>query len=345
MQKRVFVLVILINLFVASCTNGNTPLPTNNRTQSPTLTPTATPVITTPCPDITPMPTYYVRPKTIYILIDKSTSFRKWRNDAINILSQSLKSALQPGDYVYIGWIGVDSSNPQGLFFSGGVENVEEPDYLPYPDNPLSISNLIYPPPPAETLTSVQIINATATMNTYLTQVAGTATSVSSQAQGTLCEKQFAHIENMKRYASFEAQKADVVHNFVLQHIQPALKEAEKTPYDSKTRIYEALYIASRILQSDIANDSSNSRDYELVILSDMVDVGSDSGTQLKKDFSNVEITMAMLFCPAAISCEETENDWGFSLRNQNNAKDVSFLIIQETTVDRLLNCLVTNEH
>lgn len=344
MRKTAIVWVVFVSLLVVSCANQNLPLQPQDITLSPVLTPTATLVIPTLCAEVTPVLAPIVRPKTIYVLIDKSGSFEQWRKDAISTLFQSMENVLQPGDYIYMGWIGVESSDPRALFFSGEVEQTQELVFLPYPDYLSDPSSLPLPPQPAGTLTSIQILNATATTDAYSTQIAGTETAVTQNMQDVLCQGQGVHIENLKRLANFESQRKAAVKNFIEQRVQPALEEAEKTPYDSQTLIYDALYIASRILQNDMSKDIDKPRDYELLILSDMVDTGSRTRHSLRMNFSNVEITIAMVYCPSAINCENVEDDWGEHLRKEAYAKDVTILIVQETTVDQLIYYLTTHD-
>ena len=103
---------------------------------------------------------------------------------------------------------------------------------------------------------------------------------------------------------------------------------------DGETRIYDGLFYASRVIQTERGHNAYSS--YYLLIFSDMVDAGSLEGKGLEVNLEGVNVLVAMMYCDeAVIRCQARETNWRDYLESKNAIlPPYAFKLIGETTPD-----------
>ncbi len=349
--------LVIIILFTVSCSQ-----PTS--TPTPLATSTAQPRITfTPCPRVRQFEFTNIEnhPKVIYALIDKSGSYKHLTQRALDTIYESIYRSVNPGDYVYIGWIGEDVTKPESLFFQGEVPFINIPESLtslnvtaqPSIDAPYLPSNTPAEqtnstPVPTKNMTTFEQIAATKTAlafetstAVFSTSVAATQTSeailVEQTQQANLCQS-FVNNENLKSdFERYQHERREAIDQFA--HGMKRAIDGTNHHSHSQTYIYESLYIASRILQD--RRESGKYSQFELVIFSDMQETGSRYNN-LSFNFEQVDIVIGMVYCEKAVNCQWLENTW-IPFFTNNGAKTPKIKLIQETSVDALIELLTSN--
>jgi hypothetical protein len=114
----------------------------------------------------------------------------------------------------------------------------------------------------------------------------------------------------------------------------PLLTPIVQVP-DKGTHIYNNIYIASRIIQTEQAKGNFSS--YHLLILSDMEDIGSNRGDKLNVSLRDVNVMVAMMYCKESILCQERINYWQNYFTERGAMLPCNpFKIIQETTPESI---------
>ncbi len=353
---------VIVLLLLMSCSQSV------KRTDTPSpLTEPVTPQITsTPCPLVTSLGFTNVEyhPKIIYALIDKSGSYKHLTQKALETIYESIYLSVNPGDYVYIGWIGEDVTKPESLFFQGEVPFVNIPESLTNLNiaTPTSVVYLYSPsntpteqtainkstPIPTKNMTTFEQIAATKTALAFETSTAVFATAVAATQtsdailieqtqQANLCQL-YSNNEQIKSDLKwYQHERREAIDRFA-QGMKKTLGETSHHSH-SQTYIYESLYVASRIIQD--RRETGKYNQFELVIFSDMLETGSGY-KNLSFNFEQVDVVIGMVYCEKAVNCQWIEDTW-IPFFVDNGAKSPKIKLLQESSVDALVELLTSN--
>lgn len=357
--KMVGMVLLILALALPSCRPiapphaDNSPLPIGEPTPPRTTI--------TPCPFVTPFvlnnKEQYQNRKVIYILVDKSGSYKHLTDLALERISQSLSKAINPGDYVYIGWIGENVTKPESLFFQGEVPYIGLPDSILATISTPDINDEFFQDgqetenedenekEPKGTLTTFEQIAVTRTAYANETVIAEAATSIAATKNANQiatqesekieqCEFYYSNEQRKSDFTVFEQSRNGIVGNYA-NAINQAISNASRES-DSQTYVYESLYIASRILQDKQASGTYNQ--LKLIIFSDMEETGSSSDG-LSFNFNNIDVTIAMVYCEKAIHCENIDNTW-IPFFTNHGANPPKVKLVQESSVDTLVEIM-----
>jgi hypothetical protein len=361
--KIVGVVLLILALALPSCNPvapahaGNPPLPISE--------PIPPRITITPCPFVTPFVVnnieQYQNRKVIYILVDKSGSYKHLTDLALERISQSLSKAINPGDYVYIGWIGENVTKPESLFFQGEVSYIGLPNSLLATTSTPDINDDFFQDgqetetesddenkkEPEGTLTTFEQIAVTRTANAIETVTAEAATSIAAtKTANQIATQESEKVKQCEFYYSNEQRKSDFTvfeqsRNGIIESYANAINQAisnSSRKSDLQTYVYESLYIASRILQDKQASGTYNQ--VKLIIFSDMEETGS-SPNGLSFNFNNIDVTIAMAYCEKAIHCENIDNTW-IPFFTNHGANPPKVKLVQESSVDTLVEIMTS---
>lgn len=307
------------------------------------------------CLPSSPIPTPEEYPgKLIYVLVDKSGSYSEFTQSAINLLVESLVLAIEPGDKLYIVWLG-KTERPNHYLFFGEVPTLGLPALTPPVSTipPVATSTNVVPqltlpsPNPSLSILAQQV----ATLTAQAHDQEGTATAVSVIATSTYleveqekkekeqrCAQLQANSSNQKLVEEWELEKRELIKSYISQSLLPLLTPTVEH-FDSGTHIYNNLYIASKIIQTE-REKSPMSPNY-LLILSDMEDIGSKDGTELNVNLQGVNVLVAMMYCKESIFCQERSQYWNTYFISKGATLPFNpFRLIQETTPESIADFL-----
>lgn len=350
---RLTLFLLLLVLIVQSCG----PSTSDDDDLEPTLT--YAKLDSTLCDQVTPViPPEVKKPKVVYILIDRSGSYGRYTKRAMDVLIEGLKSSIDPGDRLYLIWLGAnDDPNNRHL-----PKNPTLPDkYLLVETVPTLGSPSLTPPIPTFTSTSTPNPTPTSTLSPtpYSTlgvleaqSAAGTAEAINMQLTVTAeashviatnaaihvedqinkqqCDQASINRQNLKNIENWEHQKKQIVERFITEKFDP-LRELHPQANDSSTHLYNSLYYAARTIRDEKNTGLFDS--YYLIMLSDMEDAGSKEGEKLSIDLSDVNVMMAMVYCTPSIECQKKEGYWGRYFTDRGARLPMNpFRLVEETT-------------
>src|SRR5437016_1745428 len=120
----VSVLLLLLFILLQACDPTPEPSRTPSITSFATVIPSST-LTSTPCPYVTPIPTpTLTRTKLIYVLIDRSGSFGAFTQSAVNVLIKGLMMSIEPGDNLFLVWLGANEDPKNYLLYDGTIPTV-----------------------------------------------------------------------------------------------------------------------------------------------------------------------------------------------------------------------------
>lgn len=313
----IVVIVLLLSLFACASPTNSTPDASTRATQVDDASPFVPTY--TPCPPVTPVviATPVRSGRLIYILIDRSSSYREFTGEALSIVQEVLSEPdnLRPGDKIYIGWVSADVE----VVLQEEIDTIPFPSLTPPVPTPSYCSSTVTPscllPPTLVGQSRLQQIAATQTASAILIQCTVVASQVEATAtaeadafamrQGEIfCRQREANEHNIRAYDDWRRQQEEEVSN-AAERLEGAMSSIE-VRVSSETHLYEALYVASRVMGRE--RNSNAFVSYNLVILSDMEDVGSVSPTDL--DFTDVRTFMGLVNCSNMQQCYQKEQLW-----------------------------------
>lgn len=353
-KKQKLSIGILFIIILSTSFQGCTP---------PTLTPTATaslPASVTPigeptptnCPYVTPIasPILSNKPKLIYALIDRSGSYGAYTESAITVLVQSLILSIQPGDAIYLVWLGEDE-DPDDYLLYGTVPPLEAPILTPSVSTltPIPTSTETIIPTiisaPSEQLTDLeklvaaqtataQAMNETATAQALNITASNEANVQEQNVNSQRCSQVAINDFNQQKLQDREELKKKIIDDYITETLAPLLTPTVQVP-DKGTHIYNNIYIASKVMQTEQAKRNYSS--YYLLILSDMEDVGSNRGRDLHVNLKGINVMVAMMYCEEVILCQERSNYWQHYFTEREAILLYNpFRMIQETTPESI---------
>lgn len=307
------------------------------------------------CPPVTPIPPLIDQPgKLIYALIDKSGSYREYTQSAIDMLVKSLILVLEPGDKLYVAWLG-KTERPTDYLISGEVPSVENPFlHSAIPEIPTLPLSTITPLPtreetPNPNLSILAQQAATNTAQAYYENMTSTAVVANIHTTNTAiayeekvneqrCRQIEVNGDNQEIINEWERQKKEVIDAFIAQSLLPLLTPTVEK-FDSGTHIFNNLYIASKIIQTEREKEPLSQ--YYLLIFSDMEDVGSRNGEDLNINLQGIHVMVAMMYCEESILCQERSQYWeNFFVEKGATLPFNPFRIIQESTPELIADFL-----
>ena len=325
------------------------PTQTPTLTSSPSITPIGEPTPTF-CPYVTPIaPPTQTKPKLIYALIDRSGSYGEFTQSAITVLVQSLILSIQPGDALYLVWLGEDEDPDDYLLYETVPPQVMPsvtPAVATLPPFPTVTETLV--PTITHTPGTMTVLEAQVATQAAMTQSAratvtaqagiSTATSEASNYEQNVNSQRCSQLAingfNHQKLLELEEQKREIVDSFISQSLTPLLTPTIQIP-DRGTHIYNNIFIASRIIQTEQAKGTFSSS--HLLILSDMEDVGSKRGDELYANLQGVNVMVAMMYCKDSILCQDRINYWQNYFTERGAILPFNpFRIIQETTPESI---------
>lgn len=306
---------------------------------------TVAPYAITRCPPLTPAEfPHPKKPKVVYALIDKSGSYRSYTRQARDYLIQELVNVLEPGDRVYLVWLGASETQAK-YYFAEGVPDVAFPQFnTPIPTLTATITptitKLVIPSvtPTGNSQLNDQKTNLTATAlavqktaTTSAKQIIATNTeiAVEKDINNTYCEQLINNQSNENVYKEWNIQRRIAVENFIEKTMRPLLEVAPESN-DNGTHIYNSLFYASRTFLQ--IKETNTYEGYYLIILSDMEDVGSEEGEMLDVRLEGVHVLIAMATCDQSIECQDRAIYWTNYLSDQGAIlPPVPYRLIDET--------------
>lgn len=328
-----------------------TPTPTATATLPASVTPIGEPTPTN-CPYVTPIPspTPSNKPKLIYALIDRSGSYGAYTESAITVLVQSLILSIQPGDAIYLVWLGEDE-DPDDYLLYGTVPPLETlvltpavSTLTPIPTSTETIVPAIVSPP-SEQLTELeklvaaqtataQSINETATAQALNVTATNEASIRDYNVNSQQCLQVAINDFNQQKLQEQDELKKKIIQAYITETLAPLLTATVQVP-DKGTHIYNNIYIASKVMQTEQAKGNYSS--YYLLILSDMEDVGSNRGRDLHVNLKGINVMVAMMYCEEVILCQERNDYWQHYFTERGATLPYNpFRMIQETTPESI---------
>ncbi len=360
-------LLALVFLGLASC-NQVVREDLQNETQNTAIpTPRSSPpLVPTLCPSVTPVrvnlppqpPSQY-----IYILVDKSSTFRDHTKLAFSLIARVLPEVMLPGDQLVIAWIGKE---PQSIVYfpTGNTTGRVRPVPLPrFPEQPklkiatptsgatISPTSALGTPTTTtsgvtteqqkRTLTaSAQFAEATKTASAQIEGATRTTTAIEEQdaleRNRYSCDLQKWNQEVLDIMTKWEKDRNDARAEF----LKDALPFVNSAMYqiDDESRIYEPIFAATQALQSAILLNK-DFREYKLLIFSDMQEKRGDSPGGLRFNFSNINTIIAFYYCDKVQKCLQYEDAW-WRFFKDNRANAIHFVPVIDTTPQRIINLL-----
>ncbi len=323
-------------------------------TEEYTSTATSTATITsTPCPPVifNPPPTPGNKPKLIYVLLDKSGSYQDYTRVAIQVLINGLTQSIDNGDKIYIAWIGAEE-DPTDYLYYGAVPSTPSPEFRSEVQ--------VLPPPPEKTYTPQPTFTPVSNKTPSILQVAETQTAIVLETQSgrmtaeadaitATAESKFyeqqrydngclrfnLYNENQRTLEGWVNGQKEIKENYIKEFLTPLLS-INTDIGDGATHLYNALFIASRVIRTEMTSGEFSS--YHLIIFSDMEDYGSTDGPDLLVNLEKVNVMVAMMYCDESIYCQEREVFWNDYFIEKKAISPPLFKIVQETTPDVISN-------
>lgn len=337
--KAAICLYLLSLLLLASCS------PTADTRDDAPLTPALGVQATgTPCPSLTPYPTVTARPaKLVFALVDKSKSYQRWTLPALVRFAEVLPIVVSPGDELIVAWVGTNSEDPTEVFFHERATYLAPPKMEAPPGLPTLIPTpTVYATPthPSEGRTTVQQLQHQATCESVRVANEHEISRVREQndlaINGYYCALQSWNASCDTATTVWERENQQALHTFI-DETSATLKAVKVGGYDDWTHIYEALWVASSVFQSNIARERFGG--YKLVIFSDMEDDRLGDRHNLPLDLAKVDVVVAMFYCREAHRCEAEKDAWIAVFENAG-ARSITFLLVAESTLDALASAL-----
>lgn len=340
-------LILILSVSFQGCISTPTPSPIPPTPVS--IIPMGEPTPTN-CPYVTPVASQIqYKPKLIYALIDRSGSYGAYTQSAITVLVQSLILSIKPGDALYLVWLG-ENEEPDDYLLYGIVPPLDNPILTPAiptftpapPSTEALIPTVTYTPSTmtilkaqvATEIAMTQSANETATAQALSIMATHEARAQEQDANSQRCLQVAINDFNQQKLLEQEEHKKSIIDSYIAQTLKPLLTPEVQVP-DKGTHIYNNIYIASRIIQTEQAKDSYSS--YHLLILSDMEDIGSNRGDELNVSLQGINIMVAMLYCKESIQCQERINYWqDYFVQRGATLPYNPFRIIQETTPESI---------
>lgn len=284
-----------------------TPLP-DDGTGSSASCPIEEPILLTP-----------VEPeRSFYILIDRSTSYKRYTAWALAVTKHVLPEIMRPGDQIMVSWIGRNSASQDGTFCcESPVPIIQFPEVLDVPDYP-SLMPTLEPSPGSSSVGDAQ-------RQSHNNDIVAENKRNIDEYNCTVAERN-ADLEAKLQLWQLEQNSATKAY---WQEMEPKFSEG---PYDSVTHIREALYRASLILNADTTRKKRF-----LVIFSDLQETAAPR-FEVRPDLSSISV-IVVLHCDEATKCEELKKYWTNEFLSLGAAPPV---FLQEAYPDaRLINLLV----
>lgn len=346
---RMTAITITIGLFIFGCTYlSKIQLSAYNQEAHKLLPAPPLPESTaTSCPNVTPIPTFVMlKPRLIYFLIDKSGSYSDFTKKAIDTAILALASSIQPGDNVYVAWIDSKPEDPRKYLLNEKIDNLAPPVLTPYPTlgpQDLSQNSLTATAPKAlssESQTTKTVLqqqvdeqNAIIITQTAEAQKDVDKMVLAAKMNALNCRQVEINQANEEIIKVWFDKKNEVTNDFIQNTLNPLLTPPVNS-FDDETRIFEALFIASRVLQSELKTGEYSGA--KLIIFSDMDDRRTSQPGNLRIDFHSVNVLTAMMFCNKAIFCQDRADYWSSYFSTAGAKGPIEFKIVQETTPDTI---------
>ncbi|MBX3036201.1 MAG: hypothetical protein KF758_04740 [Anaerolineales bacterium] len=259
-----------------------------------------------------------ISPRNIYILIDRSSSYKSHSNWALEVVKNVLPKVLLPGDRLTAAWIGKNSASPDGTFCCGKpISDIALPYLLPLPEKPL----------PKDL---VEVDEGSSSME--IMQIEEKNKKIVAENELLLnaynCAVQERNREAKKLIEKWEIDSKVLINEFWLE-IEPSFAIGK---YDNSTHIKEALYKASLLLQQDIERNPRF-----LIIFTDLIEAGPPSFKGVYPKLDEVQV-IVVLHCDNAEKCEQLKIEWQSTFANMG-AKSPIF--IQDSYPEELLISLL----
>lgn len=264
----------------------------------------------------------------IFILIDRSRSYRRHTEYSIQLLIEVLPQIVRPADRVFIGWIGIETDDPEKIIFLGQVPSTNNISPASTPERPPR-----FIPTPSEVfnenLTTVQQEQQRQSnldierRNIREAQEVACRIADWNNRIGELSRKEQERV-NRETQQQLEDFNIDLI---------SALMNVEYDVPDEATYIYEGFYFASRLRQ----NDKHDYSDYLMLIFSDMTDTGGQP-RNLPIDISGFRVVVANFYCPQLTECINRQAQWETELKDLNGEFETRFIDSYETDEQALLD-------
>ncbi|GER79102.1 hypothetical protein DIM_11830 [Candidatus Denitrolinea symbiosum] len=274
----------------------------------PSVIATSDPTVTS-CPAEAPIMAPSPAPgRGLYILIDRSISYKQDTQWALDTIKHVLGETLSADDRLTASWIGQDSADPNNTFCcEQPVPQIEAPSLPPIPVRPVLEQTLS----PNHEASSVE--EAQRELNNKFIVARN-----KEKTQKYNCDMKKRNEDASWKLQSWHSDELSAINAFW----QSAEPKFSITRFESFTNIREAIYRAATVLNGD---DKRQVR--YLILFSDMNETYARGFTGVHPYLSNVTV-IVVLRCAQATKCEELKSHWTEEFA-QMNAKEIIY--IQET--------------
>jgi hypothetical protein len=339
LRKAAVGLSLIPLMILASCKSA-TGMPKGSALR-PTIAAEAT---NTPCPHVTPYPTATAGPPgLLFALVDKSKSYQYWTLPALDRFAEALPAILSPGDELIVAWVGTNSEDPTEVFLHQRAPYAPPPEIGKAPEfptlipTPTAYATPTYPAGGETTIQRKRHQDICESMRIENEQETSRVQQLNDLAiNGYYCALQSWNASSETATRAWRRENERGLLAFV-EEITTTLKAVDVGGYDDWTHVDEALWVASSVFQGDIARGQFER--YKLVIFSDMEDDRLGIRHDLPLDFAEVDVVVAMFCCREAQKCEAEKDAWTAVFENAH-ARSVTFLLVADTTPDRLASAL-----
>ncbi len=344
--KGVFVFIVLFVLLVLLFPGCDSSQPSS----TPTFTPTLCQATPTPCPEVTPFSPQLPssRGRMIVILIDRSGSYEEFLPKVLDVVRELVGNPkyLQPGDTIYIGWIGdsrlVNESSEDLFFVKQHIKIIPPPHFLSFtPTPPPNNNGSCYTPTPVESPVSVvgqaaASKRARATVQACRRQIQEHQCLYAAQYSEVSCANFDNNRKNVSNFQEWKEEQQNILKTAsetMSEQVQNILNELPDNASD--TFLLDALTVMTRYIRYH--QDIGNYESYHLVIFSDMEDTGSVVDNEKVLVVTDMHILIAGVPCDDVRECEDKKRQW----RSYFEAyRRFNFLSVIETNAEIIAHLL-----